>query len=326
MCPSISWGLSSEGYEALRALPVQDGGRIKPLDTFALESLQLIYGKSKFEGKNPVEIFMTWVLAPSEWRSKKMFLIRHSGLREGLKLENKRLLYSLDELLDNDRLGLSINTLRGKLGKEEKLDSYYQAVQKMANQIQRFHAIAEGADVRVAPSKGEDSRWSSVKELTGDKKEKFGALISSFASELRLLPSDKSTGLKSAVEAYIASVKTEFGADFAPFSRVSSEVHYNKFKPFMWSFIFYLLCVFLVLLHLAFKKPLLTTLIWGSVVIGFILHTYGIGLRVFISNRPPVSNMFETVIWVPWIAIISAMFIEIKYKSKLVLMLSLIHI
>ncbi len=320
LVPVTSWGLSGEGYKALRALPVQDGGRIKPLDTFALESLQLIYGKSKFEGKNPVEIFMTWVLAPEEWRSKKMFLIRHSGLREGLKLENERLLYSLDELLDNDRLGLSINTLRGKLGKEEKLDSYFQAVQKMANQIQRFHAIAGGADVRVAPSKSGDSKWDSIKALTGEKKEKFGAIISGFASELKLSSSDKSTGLKSAVEEYIATVKADSGAEFAPFSRLSSEVHYNKFKPFMWSFIFYLICVFLVLLHYAFRKPLLTTLIWASVIIGFILHTYGIGLRVFISNRPPVSNMFETVIWVPWIAIISAMIIEVKYKSKTVLM------
>lgn len=320
LLPSASWGLSGEGYDAIRALPVQDGGRIKPLDTFALESLQLIYGKSKFEGKTPVEIFMTWVLAPEEWRSKKMFLIRHSGLREGLKLENERQLYTLDELLDNDRLGLSINTLRGKLGKEEKLDSYYQAVQKMANQIQRFHAIAGGADVRVAPAKGEDSRWQSIKQLTGIEKEKFGAVISGFAAELKLTSGDKGTGLKAAVDSYIETVKSQSGNDYAPFSRVAFEVHYNNFKPFMWSFIFYLLCVFLVLLYLAFKKPSLNAMIWASVIIGFILHTYGIGLRVFISNRPPVSNMFETVIWVPWIAIISAMIFEYKYKSKVVMM------
>ncbi len=320
MLPTLSWGLSRGGYEALRALPVQDGGRIKPLDTFAMESMQLIYGKSKFEGRNPVEIFMTWVLAPEEWRTKRIFLVRHSGLREGLKLENDRQLYTLEELLANDRLGLSINSLRGRLAKKEKLDSYFQAVQKLGNQIQRFHMIANGSDVRVAPLGGEETRWQSVKDLTGDKKDLFNLVVSKFAAELSLQSADKGVGLKEAVGDYIAGVQKEFGNGYASFNQIKTEVHYNKLKPFMWSFIFYLLASFLILLQFAFNKPFFNILIWLSVIIGFILHTYGIGLRVFISDRPPVSNMFETVVWVPWIAVLSAFFIEIKNKSKVVLL------
>ncbi len=317
LVPCFSWSLSSSGYEALRLLPVQDGGRIKPLDTYATESLLLIFGKSTYENKNPVEIFMTWVLAPEEWKEKKMFLVRHNGLREGLRLENQRLFFSLNELLNNDRLGLAINSLRGKLSKEEKLDSYFQAVQKLANQIQRFHTIANGADVRVAPPKSGGNQWVAIKGLDGELLEKFTGLVSAFASELKLGPKDSSSELSSAVATYINTAKAIRGSDYAPFSRLKAELHYNKFKPFKWSWIFYLLAVFLVLLSMAFSAKALVYLSWLSVALGFVFHTYGIGLRVFISNRPPVSNMFETVVWVPWIAILCA---AVAYRNKLVLM------
>ncbi len=311
--------LTSDGYTALRNLPVQDGGRIKPLDTFALESLQLIYGKSKLDGKRPVEFLMTLLAAPEEWRDKKIFLVRHSGLREGMKLEKDRQLYSVNELIDNDRIGLAINSLRGKLAKKEKLDSYFQAVQKMASQIERFHLIAGGSDVRVSPPV-EGDKWLSVKQLEGDREKAFLNIVSAFAADLSLKSSDKNGQLPGAVAAFVTNVKSQHGDKYAPFARVKTEVHYNSFKPFMWSWIFYLLCAILVLLHLAFKGKVLSMAIWGAALVGLALHIYGISLRVFISERPPVSNMFETVIWVPLVAMISALYYEYKARSKIILL------
>ena len=53
---STLWTLSAQAkpdpYKALRELPVQDGGRVKPYDTFAREALQLIYGKESYKNKN----------------------------------------------------------------------------------------------------------------------------------------------------------------------------------------------------------------------------------------------------------------------------------
>ena len=60
--------LASAGVgEALKKIPVQDGGRIKPLDTFARESLQLIYGKKSYQDKEAVDIVLTWMIIPDIW-------------------------------------------------------------------------------------------------------------------------------------------------------------------------------------------------------------------------------------------------------------------
>jgi len=49
---------------------------------------------------------------------------------------------------------------------------------------------------------------------------------------------------------------------------------------------------------------------WGSALMAaaFLLHTCVLAMRCYILQRPPVSNMFETVVYVPWIAVLISFF------------------
>ena len=47
---------------------------------------------------------------------------------------------------------------------------------------------------------------------------------------------------------------------------------------------------------------------------GFLLHSYGLVLRVLISGRPPVTNMYETVVFVAWGGVLFALVFEAFYK------------
>lgn len=49
----------------------------------------------------------------------------------------------------------------------------------------------------------------------------------------------------------------------------------------------------------------------------FLLHTSILLLRCFILDRPPVSNMQETVIYVPWVGSLLALFWTLHYKDAL---------
>src|SRR4051812_28551613 len=97
---------TSENHLSL--LPVQDGGRIKPYDTFARESLQLIYGKAKFNGQKASEIVMTWMLAPEIWDEKEIVLLRRTDVKEALKLDVDKTHYTAKSLLANERLPILI--------------------------------------------------------------------------------------------------------------------------------------------------------------------------------------------------------------------------
>ena len=67
------------------------------------------------------------------------------------------------------------------------------------------------------------------------------------------------------------------------------------------------------------KKRFIERLAFAFLLIGFLLHTAVLALRVYILQRPPVSNMFETVIYVPWIALAVGLIFYISTRSRLIL-------
>ena len=88
-------------------------------------------------------------------------------------------------------------------------------------------------------------------------------------------------------------------------SKIKAEIFYNSFKPFQKAWIFYFLFLLACAALLIFKKPDFLKWPLPLAALGFASHTMGLGLRSYIMSRPPVSNMYETVVWVPWTALIA---------------------
>lgn len=53
------------------------------------------------------------------------------------------------------------------------------------------------------------------------------------------------------------------------------------------------------------------------IVLAFLLHTLLLALRCYILMRPPVSNMFETVLYVPWIGVLASLVLRLRSKSEI---------
>ena len=72
-----------------RDFPIQDGGRIKPLDTFARNQLLALYGKRsvKHEKLSAIDWFFELILNPEKEVGKKVFNIRNPEVTASLKLE-----------------------------------------------------------------------------------------------------------------------------------------------------------------------------------------------------------------------------------------------
>src|SRR5262249_28125707 len=55
---------------------------------------------------------------------------------------------------------------------------------------------------------------------------------------------------------------------------------------------------------------------YGLVTAAFALQGYGMLLRTLISGRPPVTNMYESVIFVSWGAVLFALLFEAAYRVR----------
>lgn len=321
----VAKGAFAAPGDALRYLPVQEAGRIKPYDTFSKEMLEIVYGKSKYEGREAPEIVLTWILGPSAWEDKKIFEVRNHEVLKALNLPVDQRYFNGNELFNNEAFGTAMQELQAKKESKEKLTPYFQALQRLGDQRLYFQEIASGNMLRVVPPK-EGEAWLSVAQLEGEHQAAFGELAKSFAEYIGAVAQDpksaevkeKAGALDAAVLKFREVAKSNNPALYDHDRKVNLEVHYNHFHPFRWAYIFYMLASVAVLLVWTMNKPGLMKYGWILASVGFALHTYGFGVRMYLMDRAPVTNMYETVVWMSWGAVVFAAILEIIYKYRFI--------
>ena len=321
---------------AIETLPVQDGGRVKPFDSFARESMQLIYGRQTYESsgglKRPArEVVMTWMLAPQFWENENIVQITHQGLKDALKIDKDRKYFSPNELLKSERLPLALQDLASHREAKEKLGPYYQAAQQLESAIGLFHAIRNGTAVRVLPppasevnpDKPGSDKWKSVSELDGEARDKFMAVARAFIRSLpqgqAVAPADAQEAgptLAQAVSDFVAYGRKINPGAYADQRAIEIEVHYNHLHPFMWAWIFYLVSALVAAIAWQRQSRIAYACAWVAAAFAFGMHTYGFGLRIHLTGRPPVSNMYESVVWVSWGAVLFSLIFEFLKRRR----------
>ena len=93
------------------------------------------------------------------------------------------------------------------------------------------------------------------------------------------------------------------------------ETWYNELNVFVKSMIFYILAFFLLSISFMYKPVFLKKVAFLSLLIGLAFHFYGILLRIIIMQRPPVSTLYESVIFVSLIGIICSALLEYNRKD-----------
>jgi ABC-type transport system involved in cytochrome c biogenesis permease subunit len=88
------------------------------------------------------------------------------------------------------------------------------------------------------------------------------------------------------------------------------ELIYHASQPFVWSRVFYILAFIFFVVSFASANRIWYRLGLGSIVLGFIPHFLGLASRIIIMERPPVSNLYETFIFVSFITVFLGLAIE----------------
>lgn len=108
-------------------------------------------------------------------------------------------------------------------------------------------------------------------------------------------------------------------------SLTKKELFYNKLDAFTKSIAFYLLgFLFLCLSWVVAGKQLRWTS-WSLVLVGLLLHTTGIAVRMMIRGRPaPVTNIYESIIFVGFAFVLLGLIIEFVRRDGLGLIIAII--
>jgi cytochrome c-type biogenesis protein CcsB len=294
----------------LAEVPVQEGGRKRPFLVFAEESLLGLSGKTSLavDGKQmraPEVIVSLW-LAPQGWEQKPVILVNHKPLKEATGLEVSRKLFSYNELASNPKLLKLLSeaqALRARPG-NQRLTGLPKEAADVGFRMAEFESLAGGSAFRLLPNpKGADAQWQPVPRTSDDIRLLRQAFLASdevaFAREAH------------ALKAKWSAIEPQFQP---PAWKLALETLYQKAHPFRWAWICYAAAG--IVLLLSRLGPAGYAAAWVLAGTGFSLQLSGFGARIAIAGRPPVTNMYESVVWVAFGTILFALIFEGIYRSR----------
>lgn len=289
----------------LDSLPAQSGGRIKPLSSLAKEFMLFISGKESLGHKAPVDTLLDWIINSDDYQDDALILVPSAWRVElGLSEKDKRI--SANQLATQ----AAFLTLAQRAQIQSDLSKSISPKEKKALQIfQRwnlFRSIPDGPSVPLFPPSSlgvEGTRWSGPDQL-----KKLPADHPLRQTWSALLEAHKNQDLKARD---LAVAKINALTEFTPNLSFKAEVFYNRLHPFRWAWLLYLASFLLMMLPFVFLKRIGM----ASLLAGFSVHTFGFVLRCIVAGRPPVTNMYESVIWVSWAAILFCLILYCIYRS-----------
>ena len=307
----------------LRLLPVQSGGRIKPFDEFARENILAMTGSRSYGAFDPSEMILSLMVSPKEWAEQRIIRISVPEVARQLVLDPSQKYFSPKELLSNHAfLQYSESIQSNGMASEQVTDTGVNAVtgqrdaraeelKRVVDRVARFQALVSGRLWTLTPPGGADpeAAWKSVMDGMSESSPQSEAAFGMIKAYLDRKPEEfrsHAAETRSRVESAIQNA-----GELRPVW--IAEVFYNRLRPFLQAMIFYLIAGVLWLFAGTHAVPrVISKFLTISAVT---LHTVGFALRCYVAGRPPVTNMYESIIWVSLGVMVFAFLLFLKNRQ-----------
>ena len=310
--------------EPLQELAVQLDGRKKPLDTVARETVTEIHGKTShttLDGQklNYLQTYLSLWFNNRDWNQEPFILLSYRPLKEQLGFEPDRKYFSFSQLLDSE-LGSVILAAREKQANDTTLSRDETEALTVEERLALMVATVGDSQLPLIPHPIDiKGTWVGINNIEQYYKSAQAARLQNYYQQLkqsyRNHPQDEEN-----LGAIALKLKTELASlspSVYPKSAIlAREVRFYSLHPFAKAWMLYALA-FVVMLVVTLFDPV--DFYWGAVGIfstGLLIHGYGFLERMQIAGRPPVTNMYESVIWVGFGISAIALLFELIYRAK----------
>ncbi len=135
---------------------------------------------------------------------------------------------------------------------------------------------------------------------------KFNSKVSQYQNQLKI-------DAPKALQAKTSLINTWVTQRFGSFYQFES--FYNHAAPFWWASTLYMVAfIMLAVSWLRWRRPLSSAAFW-LVVFTLGLHTAAIVARIYLSGRPPVTNLYSSAIFIGWGTVALSLVIEWFFKN-----------
>ncbi|NBX93724.1 MAG: cytochrome C biogenesis protein [Proteobacteria bacterium] len=313
-------------WDMIESLAIQDRGRLKPFDTFARESVLYVTGKSSWKGLSAVEVVWGWLLAfEEEYKDESFIRVDYKPLKEKLGLEVKNQFFRFDEIRDLETLDQAVRQASDKQMSKERLSELDKKALELQNKVSLVESVITATSLALLPNpKNQDEAWFTLADFINKRAtpyevaahDKFGLVLEECSLAFRGKKADEWNRCAPTLKVILRDELAK--GNYPSAASLNREIHYNHFRPFRWAWVGYTLALVALILGLVGDRKVFKQTGVALLFVSFGIHTYGFVLRCLISGRPPVTNMYESVVWVSWGCILFALMIWGAYKNIII--------
>jgi cytochrome c-type biogenesis protein CcsB len=309
------------GIDRLGAMPVQDGGRTMPLETYARRLAVDVTGRTRwssngpdgFTGRAPMELLLDLMFKGQEMLTRRLITIEDKPFKTSIGLDPERRFFSAAELASTKGLNDLLNQFEMARASDPQVQPTRQQRKalNLRGAANRIAELASGGTLAMIPSApGQAYRHVSAQAADPGAESAQAAWKAIAGAYVGGLPIDAQVDqLDKAIAAL--GKPTEHDA-----RSVRLEYFYDRHNPWRKTAVFYGLAVVLFgVSQLILKKPM-TVLALLATAIGIGEHILGVALRVMILNRAPVSNTFEALLWMGLVGIAVGLIAQLVNNRK----------
>ena len=318
-------------FKQLGLLAIQDAGRRKPVDTFARETLIRLTGRSAYTDTTgrkwePNDFVLSALLETHDWKNESMVLVSFGKLKERLRLDKTQRRFSFAQLVGSAELQRVANEAQAAKRAEKPLDRVQQEALSVSERLALFAGVMDGSALLIVPApKNETDPWVVPSELAryytdaqfAPIRSQFQALANAYAQGDEFNFSRIANQLRQNLRALSPSI-------YPQDRQLRLEYFYNHFAGFYRAIWCYGIA-FLVLLvaHLRKRGQSLLNLGVAIALVGLAFQAAGIVMRCVVGHRPPVTNMYESIIWVSFAVSFFGMVFFARYRTPVYLLAAL---
>ncbi|SIS55192.1 cytochrome c-type biogenesis protein CcsB [Zobellia uliginosa] len=313
--------VSKDHAEKFGKLVIQDdGGRMKPINTFSSELLRKLSLDDIYKDMNADQVFLSMMLRPAAWYNAQFLAVDKKGendsIRHVIGIPEGQTHAKATDFFD-EKGNYKLEPFLRKATATNIPNQFDKDLKEANIRLSLLDQALSGRIVKIFPLlNDENNKWISAVEFRGGQYQVSDSLYANFIKNslpyyLMTLRKAKETGDYTDADKLLEAFKQNqlnHGAEVLPSqAKINTEVVYNKLDIFNYLYRLYAMVgvlMFFVLIFQIFKdRSIWRAAIYffkGTIFILFLWHTAGLILRWYISGHAPWSDAYESILYVSW--------------------------
>ncbi|MGC4039225.1 MAG: cytochrome c biogenesis protein CcsA [Flavobacterium sp.] len=295
-------------------LVIQDeGGRMKPLNTFSSELLRKVYHKDTYNGMNSDQVFISMNQFPTVWFETPLIYIKsgNDSIRKILGIP-KDAKYATFRSCFDERGNYKLSPYLDDAYKTANPNNFEKDFVETDKKVILLNSALSGKMMRIFPiPKDANNKWLSFLEInhtTGTALDTIRLALPAYLNEVMKASQSNDYTMANTYLVGLENYQKKYGAAVRPSDKkIDYEILYNKYDVLQKLPYWYLTAsglMFLFIIVGIFKERkwvnILISIIHISIGLLFMLHTAALIFRWYISGHAPWSNAYEAIVYVGW--------------------------